>query len=76
MMMTLELLLRQVGNSMMITVPQTILQMYDISDGDKFGVEINPDYLILKCKRGGLKTKVYETITQMTVRDKLEGVVL
>jgi antitoxin component of MazEF toxin-antitoxin module len=71
--MTLNLPLRKVGNSLMITIPQTLIEMYDITVGNEFAVEIDPVALILKCEKGGGKKKI-EGVKSMTVLDKLEGV--
>ncbi len=50
--MPLTIPLRKVGNSMMITIPQTLLKLYGLGEDSEFEVEINTEYLILRCKRG------------------------
>jgi hypothetical protein len=50
--MPLEIPLRQVGNSLMITIPQTLVKLCGLEEGSKFEVEIDKEFLILKCKKG------------------------
>lgn len=49
--MPLTLKIRKIGNSLMITVPQTLAKLCGISDDDEFIVDVTPEYLILKTKR-------------------------
>jgi len=50
--MPLKIPLRKVGNSMMITIPQTLIRLYGLGDDAEFEVMIDSKYLILKCKKG------------------------
>ncbi len=50
--MPLTIPLRKVGNSLMITIPQTLIQLYGLGDSSAFEVIIDPAFLNLKCKKG------------------------
>ncbi len=50
--MPLTIPLRKVGNSLMITIPKTLIQLYGLGDDSSFEVQIDTDFLMLKCKRG------------------------
>lgn len=50
--MPLEIPLRKVGNSEMITIPQTLLKLCGLSENSKFEVQVDKEYLTLRCKRG------------------------
>lgn len=50
--MPLTIPLRKVGNSMMLTIPQTLIRLYGLADDAEFEVAIDKDFLILRCKKG------------------------
>ena len=50
--MPLTIPLRKVGNSLMITIPQTLIKLYGLADDSSFEVVIDKEYLILRCKNG------------------------
>lgn len=50
--MPLMIPLRKVGNSLMITIPQTLIRLYGIGDNAEFEVQIDKEYLSLRCKKG------------------------
>jgi antitoxin component of MazEF toxin-antitoxin module len=55
--MPLEIPLRRVGNSLMITIPQTLVKLCGLKEGSKFEVEIDKEFLILKGKRNHVYDK-------------------
>ncbi len=50
--MPLTIPLRKVGNSLMITIPQTLIRLYGLGEDSEFEVAIDKDFLILRCKKG------------------------
>lgn len=50
--MPLTIPLRKVGNSMMITIPQTLLKLYGLAEDSEFEVMIDKEFLVLRCKKG------------------------
>ena len=49
--MPLEIPLRKVGNSLMLTVPSDIIKLYGLQEGDKFILEPDKDFFSLKTQK-------------------------
>lgn len=49
--MPLEINLRRVGNSLVLTVPSEILKLYGLKEGDSFELVPGVDHLTLRSKK-------------------------